>query len=424
MSVRTDRPPVVPLQSAAGPENPPCPACSNPLFPWVAEPWREAEAVLRCEVCGLGVARAGGSPEEAGPQPGRGCRRRTQPRRVAAWLERRLGGPRAWSPVLLTPESIERLRPEATEPPSPAMSIALMWQTLQNSFTFGRNLALGRSDRVEPTPASEGWQRRLDRAIVVLTALPLLLVAVLNSRSPPPSPAAVGRSGPASRRGERARQLGRGRDVGGSPSPPSRSALALPRRASSSSAAWRRTGGVVAAMTTRTGTSHSSRACDLISHSATAASSAKRLCGRSRPVLRDLTRQPPGAGPEERQAAADVEVEAPSAAPPSRTAASIAASIGGETLGRLGQKGEKRRLDQHRLLAEVGPPKREVERGHRAEPGTADHRGPSGQAFGQGGGILGLLGDAGAEVALRGLGLAPTPAVVADDPHPGGCSLS
>ena len=65
MSVRTDRPPVVPLQSAAGPENPPCPACTNPLFPWVAEPWREAEAVLRCEVCGLGVAQAGGSTDDA-----------------------------------------------------------------------------------------------------------------------------------------------------------------------------------------------------------------------------------------------------------------------------------------------------------------------------------------------------------------------
>src|SRR3712207_7278455 len=65
MSTRTDNPPVVPPQSAAGPENPPCPACTNPLFPWVAEPWREAEAVLRCEVCGLGVAQAGGSAEEA-----------------------------------------------------------------------------------------------------------------------------------------------------------------------------------------------------------------------------------------------------------------------------------------------------------------------------------------------------------------------
>ena len=39
MGVREDTPPVVPLQSAAGPEHPPCPACSNPLFPWLTEPW-------------------------------------------------------------------------------------------------------------------------------------------------------------------------------------------------------------------------------------------------------------------------------------------------------------------------------------------------------------------------------------------------
>ena len=181
MSVRTDRPPVVPLQSAAGPENPPCPACTNPLFPWVAEPWREAEAVLRCEVCGLGVAQAGGSPEEAraaadvaaaGGAPNRAS--------LAAWL-----GSGAWAGLepgrryLLTPEAVERLQPQATRAPRPAMSIALMWQTLQNSFTFGRNLALGRSGRVTPTPAGKDWQRGLDRAIVVLTALPLLLFAVL-----------------------------------------------------------------------------------------------------------------------------------------------------------------------------------------------------------------------------------------------------
>ena len=181
MSVRTDKPPVVPLESAAGPENPPCPACSNPLFPWVAEPWREAEAVLRCEVCGLGVARAGGSPEEA-TAAAEAAAADGAPNRasLAAWL-----GSGAWAGLepsrryLLTPASIERLRPQAPEPPRPAMSVALMWQTLQNSFTFGRNLALGRSERVEPTPSSKKWQRRLDWAIVVLTALPLLLVAVL-----------------------------------------------------------------------------------------------------------------------------------------------------------------------------------------------------------------------------------------------------
>ena len=181
MGVRTDRPPVVPLQSAAGPENPPCPACTNPLFPWVAEPWREAEAVLRCEVCGLGVAQAGGSPAEA-RAAAEVATQSGAPNRAsfAAWIA---GG--AWAGLepgrryLLTPQSLERLQPRETDPPRPAMSIPLMWQTLQNSFTFGRNLALGRSGRVVPTPAGKAWQQRLDWAIVVLTALLLLLFAIL-----------------------------------------------------------------------------------------------------------------------------------------------------------------------------------------------------------------------------------------------------
>jgi len=180
MSTRTDKPPVVPLQSAAGPENPPCPACTNPLFPWVAEPWREAEAVLRCEVCGLGVAQAGGSAEEARIAAD-GAVADGAPNRAsfAAWM-----GSGAWAGLepgrryLLTPDAVGRLRPQAAQP-RPAISIALMWQTLQNSFTFGRNLALGRSGRVTPTPASKDWQRGLDRVIVVLTAIPLLLFAVL-----------------------------------------------------------------------------------------------------------------------------------------------------------------------------------------------------------------------------------------------------
>ena len=180
MGIEARERPAVPLQSAAGPENPPCPACTNPLFPWVAEPWREAEAVLRCEVCGLGVARAGGSRDDAraaaGDAAAGGAPNRAS---FAAWI-----GTGAWAGLepgrryLLTPDAVGRLR-GTEDQVRPAMSIALMWQTLQNSFTFGRNLALGRSGRVTPTPAGKDWQRGLDRAIVVLTAIPLLLFAVL-----------------------------------------------------------------------------------------------------------------------------------------------------------------------------------------------------------------------------------------------------
>src|SRR6188768_1118234 len=132
MSARTDKRPTVPLQSAAGPENPPCPACENPLFPWVAEPWREAEAVLRCEVCGLGIAQAGGSPEEAKAVAAEAAESGAPNRAsFAAWM-----GSGAWAGLepgrryLLTPDSVGRLQPQAAQP-RPRLSIALMWQTLQ-----------------------------------------------------------------------------------------------------------------------------------------------------------------------------------------------------------------------------------------------------------------------------------------------------
>src|SRR3954451_10082965 len=59
------RTPVVPLEAGAGPENPPCPACGEPLFGWIAAPAGVAGAVSRCESCGLGVVGGPGSGEEA-----------------------------------------------------------------------------------------------------------------------------------------------------------------------------------------------------------------------------------------------------------------------------------------------------------------------------------------------------------------------
>ena len=136
--------------------------------------------MLRCEVCGLGVAQAGGSRDDAKAAAEDAARSGTPNRAsFAAWI-----GGGAWAGLepgrryLLTPDAIGRLQPQADKPRS-APSIALMWQTLQNSFTFGRNLALSRSGRVIPTPAAKDWQRGLDRVIVVLTAIPLLLFAVL-----------------------------------------------------------------------------------------------------------------------------------------------------------------------------------------------------------------------------------------------------
>src|ERR1700710_1027638 len=76
-------PPVVPLEAGAGPENPPCPACGEPLFGWLAEQerlrapgpprescglgggWGPAAPVRRCESCGLGVVGDSAGTEEA-----------------------------------------------------------------------------------------------------------------------------------------------------------------------------------------------------------------------------------------------------------------------------------------------------------------------------------------------------------------------
>src|ERR1700710_2580344 len=58
-------PPVVPLEAGAGPENPPCPACGEPLFGWLSPQLGLRGPVSRCESCGLGVVGTPGGPEEA-----------------------------------------------------------------------------------------------------------------------------------------------------------------------------------------------------------------------------------------------------------------------------------------------------------------------------------------------------------------------
>src|SRR5260221_4728001 len=57
--------PVVPLEAGAGPDNPPCPACGEPLFGWIDERPGLAGPVSRCESCGLGVVGDPGTGEEA-----------------------------------------------------------------------------------------------------------------------------------------------------------------------------------------------------------------------------------------------------------------------------------------------------------------------------------------------------------------------
>ena len=184
----TQRHPVVPLEAGAGPENPPCPACGEPLFGWIDRRPGLAGPVSRCESCGLGVVGAPGSAEEALREldrfadseglliPNRGG--------FAAWI-----GGAGWaglepgSRYLFTVEAVRRLvarRDQVVKSSrwSPGAGIATMWQTVLNGFTFGRNVAFGALGRGKAAPAEEPWQRRLDVFVSVVVALPALLVAV------------------------------------------------------------------------------------------------------------------------------------------------------------------------------------------------------------------------------------------------------
>jgi hypothetical protein len=188
-STRTgERPPVVPLEAGAGPDNPPCPACEEPLFGWLdARPGLHGP-VRRCESCGLGVI--GDAHGSAGALAALdrldrdGALRIVNRAGFAAWL-----GSAGWvglepqSHYLFTPEAVRRLVAGRDQVVTsvrwmPGAGVASMWQTLLNGLTFGRNIALGALGRATAVPARRLWQRRLDALISVLAAIPAILVAV------------------------------------------------------------------------------------------------------------------------------------------------------------------------------------------------------------------------------------------------------
>jgi hypothetical protein len=179
---------VVPLGAGAGPENPPCPACGEPLFGWIGTRPGLAGPVSRCESCGLGVIGPPGSVDgilrdldglggnEAVLIPNRGG--------FSAWL-----GGAGWCGLqpdtryLYTAEAVRRLvagRDQVVRSArwAPGAGVAAMWQTVLNSVTFGRNVALGAMGRASAVAAERAWQRRLDALISVLAAIPALVVAV------------------------------------------------------------------------------------------------------------------------------------------------------------------------------------------------------------------------------------------------------
>jgi hypothetical protein len=182
------RVPVVPLEAGAGPDNPPCPACGEPLFGWIDDRPGLRGAVSRCESCGLGVVGESGDAAEALRELDlrRAGDRVSIPNRggFSAWF-----GGAGWagleggSRFLFTVEATRRLvahRDQVVRSAhwSPGAGVAAMWQTVLNGFTFGRNVALGALGRSAAVPAARPWQRRLDDLISVVVAAPALLIAV------------------------------------------------------------------------------------------------------------------------------------------------------------------------------------------------------------------------------------------------------
>jgi hypothetical protein len=185
---RAQRTPVVPLEAGSGPDNPPCPACGEPLFGWIDARPGLGGPVSRCESCGLGAI---GGPGDAG----KALRELDQIRTgetvtilnragFSAWI-----GGAGWaglergSSYLFTPESVRRLVAQRDQIVKsarwvPAAGVLTMWQTVLNGFTFGRNIALGALGRAGAVPAPRPWQRRIDALISVAVAIPAMLVAV------------------------------------------------------------------------------------------------------------------------------------------------------------------------------------------------------------------------------------------------------
>lgn len=178
---------VVPLEAGAGPENPPCPACGEPLFGWIGEKAGLPGPVRRCESCGLGVVGDPGGPEEALRELDAlredGTLRIVNRGSFAAAL-----GNAGWSGLgprsrhLFTQEAVRRLiahRDQVVKSRRwlPGASLAATWQTLLNSVTFGHNVALGAIGDTPSMAAAQPWQRRIDALASVVLALPALLVA-------------------------------------------------------------------------------------------------------------------------------------------------------------------------------------------------------------------------------------------------------
>jgi hypothetical protein len=185
---RAQNTPVVPLEAGSGPDNPPCPACGEPLFGWVGSQSGLGGPVSRCESCGLGVVGKGEGAEEALRELDRAGDREAVRIANRGSIAAALGNA-GWAGLepgahyLFSVEAVRRLvavrdQVVAARRWAPGAGIAAMWQTLLNSVTFGHNVALGALGRSQAAVAKQTWQRRIDGLISVVLALPALILAI------------------------------------------------------------------------------------------------------------------------------------------------------------------------------------------------------------------------------------------------------
>lgn len=180
--------PKVPLEAGLGPDNPPCPACGEPLFPWLELPGDRGLA-RRCEACGLGVLGEIGDSGMALTDfdLGREEDGSTSFDNRASLQASLTGG--GWAGLetersyRFTPEAIERLvafRDQRVTGRKVRFGRSLlgMWQSAINTFTFGHNVALGTFAKSPEVLADRSWKRALDWFITIVLAVPVFILSL------------------------------------------------------------------------------------------------------------------------------------------------------------------------------------------------------------------------------------------------------
>lgn len=180
--------PKVPLEAGLGPDNPPCPVCGEPIFPWMELPGG-AGLARRCEECGLGILGAEGDRAtlladlELGEAGDGWIAYENRESTQASFTGGGWAGLETEHAYRFTPDSVERLcaaegRLVTERKAQLGKAIPGMWQSVINTFTFGHNVALGAFGKSSSVLANRIWKRALDWFITVVLALPVLVLAV------------------------------------------------------------------------------------------------------------------------------------------------------------------------------------------------------------------------------------------------------